>query len=477
MLVVHHEIWADEAQVWLVAKNLSVFDLSLFKHLVNEGHPSFFYLLIMPFAKLNLPIICMQILCWLSSVAGVFLLLQKSPFNKFCKFAIIMSGGFLYFFPVIARSYSILPLIIFVVAILYNKSEKHPFIYSILLAILANTHAIMLCFASLLGLDFIFKNFIIKKNKSKNYLISAGITIFGIIAATLQLAGSEASNGSIEFDFSNIVQSILKVVSQFFGGAINYIDTFMLHNMYTPPHIIIYAICSILFTILFIILFVELFLKDKKIFCICFTSILFQLVIYAFAYSTLIYPTRIFSAFLILIFGYWIMLEQNSDINKKFINIVLGIFFLFTTANGVIFIQKDFKYNYSSAKDTANYIKNNIDKDSLIIPTADAFGLGVYYYLPDYKFYSVYKHNEIKYMIWNKENLLDKKNAHNVFTEMLNQDIKKHRLYSKKIYILASNFMNINNFETTMPEKYKLLYVSPPCFSIGEAFKIYEYKN
>ena len=42
IIVLHHETWADEAQVWLLAKHLSIFDFSLFKHLVNEGHPSFF---------------------------------------------------------------------------------------------------------------------------------------------------------------------------------------------------------------------------------------------------------------------------------------------------------------------------------------------------------------------------------------------------------------------------------------------------
>ena len=90
IFVLHHEIWADEAQVWLIAKNLSVFDFSLFKHLVNEGHPSFFYLLVMPFAKLNFPVATMQFLCWLSSVVSVFLLLTYSPFNKLTKIAIII---------------------------------------------------------------------------------------------------------------------------------------------------------------------------------------------------------------------------------------------------------------------------------------------------------------------------------------------------------------------------------------------------
>ena len=70
VLVFHHEIWADEAQVWLIAKNVSF--IGLFKHLVNEGHPSLFYLLMMPFAKLDLPIFFMQVFCWLAMVVVYF---------------------------------------------------------------------------------------------------------------------------------------------------------------------------------------------------------------------------------------------------------------------------------------------------------------------------------------------------------------------------------------------------------------------
>ena len=83
VLVLHHEVWRDEAQVWQLCTHLSVIDL--FKHLVNEGHPSFFYLLNMPFAKLGFPILAMQIICWLASCGAVYLILNKSPFNKTTK--------------------------------------------------------------------------------------------------------------------------------------------------------------------------------------------------------------------------------------------------------------------------------------------------------------------------------------------------------------------------------------------------------
>ena len=74
ILVLHHEVWRDEAQVWQLCKNLSL--LELFKHLATEGHPSFFYLINMPFAKMGCPIIAMQLLCWLANCGTIYLLLN-----------------------------------------------------------------------------------------------------------------------------------------------------------------------------------------------------------------------------------------------------------------------------------------------------------------------------------------------------------------------------------------------------------------
>ena len=162
IIVLHHEIWADEAQVWLLVKNLSL--AGLFKHLVNEGHPSFFYLLMMPFAKAGVSIFFMQFFCWLSTTVSVFLLLQFSPFEKFTKFAVVTSAGFLYFFPVIARSYSILPLLLFLAAILHKKTKIYPIAYALTLAMIANTHVIMFVFVLLLGLNFVYEYFVEERN-------------------------------------------------------------------------------------------------------------------------------------------------------------------------------------------------------------------------------------------------------------------------------------------------------------------------
>lgn len=484
VIVMHHEIWADEAQVWLLVKNLSIPEL--FKHLVNEGHPSFFYLLVMPFAKLfngSFGILAMQIICWLSMVISVFLLLQFSPFNKYAKFGIVTSAGFLYFLPVIARSYSILPVLIFLAAILYQKQKERPILYALVLAMIANTHVIMFAFVFLLGLEFIYEYFIKAKLFCKKYICSALIIFSGLFAVVLQLFGTSSSNGAIELSVSDLSRVVVRVLVQFFANTIDYGYSILLSQKVMPEHVMLYFIITVIFAVLFIVLLLLPFWLNKKIASITFLSISFQFAIYIFAYSALIYPNRTFVAFLILIWGYWQIMEQNNRqntnkfLNKKIINAILSVFFLLTAFNGIDFSLKDIKNNYSSAKDTAQFIEKNIEKDALLIPTGDAFALGLCYYLPEYNFRSIYSHTQIKYMIWKKNDLSSDLNADIFFTKLMTKDLNENNIKHKKIYVIASDFLNLNHFEETMPESYKLLYVSRPSYAVGEAFKIYEYKK
>lgn len=52
--VYFHEQWKDEAQSWLLAKNLNF--VELINQMKYEGHPLLWYIIIMPFAKLRFSI-------------------------------------------------------------------------------------------------------------------------------------------------------------------------------------------------------------------------------------------------------------------------------------------------------------------------------------------------------------------------------------------------------------------------------------
>ena len=470
VLVLHHEIWADEAQVWLLVKNLSV--VELFKHLVNEGHPAFFYLINMPFAKLEnwgFSIFAMQFICWFASCMAVYLFLRFSPFNKWTKFAIVTSAGFLYFFPVIARSYSIIPMLVFALAILYKKSDKHPLWYAFLIFITANTHVIMFGFCAILMLEFLYRNFIKKKELRNKYgYIALGIMLLGLIAVVLQLHGTTSSNANIKLDISQFMQNTFKVVSQFF---INCID-----NRYPELHSImcpLFSIPAILISVFtYLSLFILLFLKDKKLFSIAFFSILFQLLIYIIGYNHCIFVTRIFCAHVILIFCIWILLE-NENISqrcKKGFNILLTAFFLLTFLNGLRYSILDYRYNYSSAKETAEYIIKNIDsKNSVIISDNSPYVISVVYYLHDKnKIFLAQADDYLKYVVWEEylQHLLSQKNWRVYVDKFI--DTK-----DKTIYAIIP-FFNVSRGIRYL-DGFELIYQSSPAIVSGEGFKIYKY--
>ncbi len=438
-LVLHHEIWADEAQVWLLSKNLSVF--GLFEHLVQEGHPSFFYLLMMPFAKTGCSVFIMQIFCWLCACAAVFILLQFSPFSRFEKTSIILSSGFLYFFPVIARSYSMIPLLIFIAAILYKKQKEYPVFYAIILALIANTHIIMFMFSATLGGYFIYDNLIKEKQKNKKNIISAALVLLGLFAVILQLAATPFGKScAIKYDLHNFVQNILSTFTQFFGFSFGASSAAML----------------MLLGGIFLTLLVYIFLKDKKLFSVALSGILFQLFIYITSYSLHIYGTKSFCALLIILFCFW-QIEQG-----KYIKIILSIFFLMSTLYGLSFALSDVFNNYSSGKETAEYIRKNLPEDAVFIPIPEPYALSVMLYLPDRKFWSGTHSKYVNYMHWscNAEN-----NKSFVFDY---RNVKE-----KNIYFIVS--MPNPYIDKIFNGKIEVLFQSKPSIAEGESFRVIKY--
>ena len=298
--VFHHEIWADEAQVWMLCKHLSI--PQLINHLHNEGHPSFFYLLVMPFAKIFSNILFMQLICWFTMCIAVFLLMYKSKFPLIVKFAIITSAGFLYFLPVIARSYSIIPALIFISAILYSRRKENPILYAIPLFLLANTHAIMFGFVSILAFLFIYET-IKEKEFFKGRVISIIIILLGLAFVILQLHNTTSSNLYITFQQKEIITNFIKVTLFFFINAYNKMIT--VEKSLLCPILDIIAIFTLITS--FVLLFVNLYFNNKKLFLISLIGIGFQFGIYIFTYSANTYVTRIFSALIILIFCFWIL--------------------------------------------------------------------------------------------------------------------------------------------------------------------------
>ncbi len=430
LIFVHfHEIWADEAQVWMLVKYISLPDL--FQHLVNEGHPPFFYLVVMPFAKLFDNIVWMQLICWIASVLAVFLLWNNSKFNNLTKTVITLSAPFIYFFPTVARSYSIIPLFVFLLAIFHNKTKEHPFIYTFLIVALTHTHVIMAMFCFLLFVRFLYINIYLKyKNKEKldkKFILAACFMFLGFVGLFLQLVGTTASNNEINFRNNDYLGSITRVFGLF---IFNSFDSFLIKakglqiNIYT-----IIMTLSILLAWLFAN--IQIFKTDKRIFSFMFLSIFFQFLIYIFAYAHHIYPTRIYIVHTIFIFCCWIVLNEN---NKKMLNFALVFLFLLTFINSFKNCYGDILFDYSPAYKFSKCIKQNVDFNNSSIYIDNPNGaISLIYYISPNEIINIYDNKPIKYIFWGNYPLLDISYWKEIFLE------KRRSGNEKNLYVLVNN--------------------------------------
>ena len=95
LLALRHESWRDEAQAWLMAKNLSFTEL--FKELSYEGHPCLWFLVLMPFAKLGLPYMTVKLVSTVLIAAVLILIACFAPVSRAAKMLIAASPACLHF--------------------------------------------------------------------------------------------------------------------------------------------------------------------------------------------------------------------------------------------------------------------------------------------------------------------------------------------------------------------------------------------
>ncbi len=133
-----HEPWADESQAWLLVRDLSLSDL-LFHYLRYEGHPSLWYLILYLPVKADLPYPWINLISWLAAVAGIWIFLRHAPFPFYLKILLPFTYFIFYQYGVIARNYALIPVLLWIVAVLYRKRMAHPVAFTTMLILLANT--------------------------------------------------------------------------------------------------------------------------------------------------------------------------------------------------------------------------------------------------------------------------------------------------------------------------------------------------
>jgi hypothetical protein len=133
----YHEKWADEAQAWLIARDLPLRTI-WFHELRYEGTPGLWHTILWIAQHVfHAGYGAIGYIGLAGATAGAALLIFKAPFPRYIRWPLAFTYFMVYQYAVIARPYTLLPLLAFAAAMLF-KDIQHPERMTVVLVLLAN---------------------------------------------------------------------------------------------------------------------------------------------------------------------------------------------------------------------------------------------------------------------------------------------------------------------------------------------------
>lgn len=137
-LVFWHEPRGDEATPWVIVRNLDF--RGLFYMLRHNGHPILWFLCIKAVQSLGFNYLAMEILNWMFSLWGIWLLFYRSALPLFARFGVALAPICCLEVAFTSRNYAIAMPLVFLAACFYPTARARPLRYSMVLALLASTN-------------------------------------------------------------------------------------------------------------------------------------------------------------------------------------------------------------------------------------------------------------------------------------------------------------------------------------------------
>jgi hypothetical protein len=373
--ILHHEMWRDELQSWMVARDSHTL-VELYKNCTYEGHPLLWYILLFIINIFTASPVSMQILNVCLGTIFIFLFIKYSGFSLLQ--CVLFAFGYytLFEFTQIARSYNLELVLMAIFCVLYNNAAKNMWLLFIVLILLANTSAFGLLFAvgfaALYYFDIFFKisNQPISPISPKKVIGVSLLFLVGIISSIIQIKPEKGNLVSTDiaslFDFDQLETIVSRVYNAFFLlpdlsllPHWNFSGTMRLDSQNVPLYFLFSCIVMVCSVLIFyrrpFILFLFLILTAGVI-------LISDL---AFLISAR-YVGRIFIAFIILLWlAKYFPLHQYKNGIHSFLN-KLGekiepIFILLVLSvqviAGILYFNADYRLPFSGSEEAASYIK------------------------------------------------------------------------------------------------------------------------
>lgn len=414
-LISFHEMWRDELQAWLLARD-SASVMELFANLKYEGHPGLWHLMLYPLTRIFYSPEAMQYLHVGIATTSIFVLMRWSPFTTLQKIFLCFSYFLFYEYSIISRNYAISILLIFIICAIFPKRKEYSLVSACALFFLSHTNVLGLIFALCLFSTIIFEELVVRRpyvtrpRPTVADIAAIVITSVGFITAIIQLIPPSDTGFATHLSLNKfksirgaLVGAYLPVpnIDLSFWNSKVFISSTPL--IFTGLIILglIYAACR--------------FLVSKPAAFFLYTSTSFALLLFFYTkYSgSLRHHGFLFIA---LIVSLWI---HNSCKTKSFFlipkflkslsvitfNHLISILFFIHFLGGIIAGILDYKYPFSAAKETAQFIKLNNLVDKKIIGETSYATSAVAGYLHNKNFYYVDADRYGSFIRWDNKRL------------------------------------------------------------------------
>lgn len=133
-----HEPWSDEAQAWLIARDLGI--PGILHQMGYEGSPPLWHLLLWALTRLQLPYAALGAVSVALVAGGMYIWLRWSPLPAPVRFLVPFAFYYQYQYAVVTRSYALSTLLAFAAAALWRARKVRVIPLAAVLALLAQTN-------------------------------------------------------------------------------------------------------------------------------------------------------------------------------------------------------------------------------------------------------------------------------------------------------------------------------------------------
>ncbi|HTB81624.1 MAG TPA: hypothetical protein VK717_12135 [Opitutaceae bacterium] len=144
----HHELWRDEMQAWLIARDVPNIS-ALLEQTHYEGHPPLWILLLRPLTFLTHRPEAMQVLTWVLAGATIFIISYYAPFSRLLKTLLVCNYYLLFEYGIVCRNYLPGILALSVACIFFPSAQERPwpFVISLVVAAFSSVHSLIVAVA------------------------------------------------------------------------------------------------------------------------------------------------------------------------------------------------------------------------------------------------------------------------------------------------------------------------------------------